>query len=50
MPAPMSATPQSMNSGKVGKFEAALNHSEKREGITDFKNKNLHNNMKGLLK
>lgn len=24
--------------------------SEKREGITDFKNKNLQNNMRGLLK
>jgi hypothetical protein len=34
-------------------FEAAkaarLEGSERREGITDFKNKNLQNNMKGLL-
>lgn len=26
-----------------------LQQSEKREGITDFKNKNLQNNMRGLL-
>lgn len=32
------------SNGVVSRFEG----SEKREGITDFKNKNLKNNMKGL--
>jgi hypothetical protein len=30
---------------KFGRHEG----SERREGITEFKNKNLQNNMKGLL-
>lgn len=34
---------------KMNRLENALNQSEKREGITDFKNKNLQNNMKGIL-
>ena len=33
----------------MNRLENALNQSEKREGITDFKNKNLQNNMKGIL-
>ena len=50
---PQAATPSgSMGGGdpnKMQRLENALNQSEKREGITDFKNKNLQNNVKGIL-
>lgn len=49
---PQSATPSgSMGNdpSKMNRLENALNQSEKREGITDFKNKNLQNNVKGIL-
>lgn len=43
--APIAITPSGAFTNKDN-----LYMSEKREGITDFKNNNLQNNMRGLLK